>query len=304
VRDVTERQLELAHVRAMQDEFVSRVSHELRTPLAAIKASIGVVLANEPDGTSDPLHRLFINIDVAAEQMNHMVANLLELARLQAGRVEIHREPCDLRALALQSIGSIEPLARRRGQEIASDMPDVTCVAPADPTHLERALVNLLSNAIRYGPANGKITVSLTCEEPEAIFGVIDEGSGVPATERDRIFERADWSEPQGLATAHGIGLGIPIARAMVELHGGRIWYETAPGGGACFRIALPLVAPVEPDAQFDNDGSDRNVAPSANPNDRSSDESTKIRYTESASRARISAVKASGERSAGEGTG
>lgn len=239
-RNVTERQRELAHMRTMQDEFVSRVSHELRTPLSAIKASIGVVLANEPAGTPDALHRLLTNIDLAAEQMNHMVANLLELARLTAGRVEIRRDRCDLRALVLQTVASVEPLARRRGQDVETALPE-QCLALADPPRIERAVVNLLSNAVRYGPANGRIGVSLACDEREVVIAVSDNGPGVPAEERERIFERPDSSEPQSLSSAHGIGLGLAIARAMVELHGGRIWYEVPPEGGARFCIGLPL---------------------------------------------------------------
>jgi signal transduction histidine kinase len=229
----------------MQDEFVSRISHELRTPLAAIKASIGVVLANEPAGMPDVLHRLFINIDVAAEQMSHMVANLLEMARLTAGRVQVHPEPSDLRALITQVVGSMEPLAHRRGQRLETELPAEPCLALIDGPRLERVFVNLLSNAIRFGRANGRIRVMVRSEGGELVCGVHDDGPGVPEAERSHIFERmAAAADPDALTSTHGVGLGLPIARAMVELHGGRIWYEGPAEGGACFRVALPALGP------------------------------------------------------------
>jgi signal transduction histidine kinase len=207
-----------------------------------------VVLANEPPGTPAVLHRLFLNIDVAAEQMSHMVSNLLELARLTAGRVEIRREPCDLRSLLLQTLSGIEPLAHRRGQQIESDLPELPCIVAADPPRIERALINVLGNAVRYGRVNGNIHVHLACDDWQAVLSVADDGPGVPEAERERIFEQAG-SEFQEFGGGHGAGLGLPIARAMVDLHGGRIWCDAAPEGGACFRIILPVEAlpPVRP---------------------------------------------------------
>lgn len=286
---------ELAHVRALQDEFVSRVSHELRTPLAAIKASIGVVLANEPPETPDVIHRLLTNIDVAAEQMSHMVANLLELARLSAGRVELRPGPSDLRSVVLQAITGIEALAHRRGQHIETDLPDIPCAAPTDPPRIERALVNVLSNAIRYGRANGTIRVSLMCDGSEALLSVFDDGPGVPESECGRIFERAR-SESQGMSGGHGIGLGLPIAMAMVELHGGRIWCESPPDGGGCFRIALPMhtLSPSPPG----NSQREGRLAPLAATGLGGGE---RMGYTEGVPQAHLGTGDPAGERSAGE---
>src|SRR5207302_1625656 len=113
-RDVTERKRTDVVLRSLQDEFISSISHDLRTPLAAIKASVGVVLANEPPGTSEALRRMLVNIDSAADDLSEMVANLLEIARLQAHAGEIRRDWIDLRAIARRAIEAIEPLARRK----------------------------------------------------------------------------------------------------------------------------------------------------------------------------------------------
>src|SRR6266516_2532289 len=114
IRDITaQRSLERE-----KDEFLGNVSHDLRTPLAAIKASIGVVLANEPPGTPEPLHRMFVNVELAADRMAKLVDDLLELGRLQAGQVRLRVDRCDLRALVQRTARSVEPLARGRHQRL------------------------------------------------------------------------------------------------------------------------------------------------------------------------------------------
>jgi PAS domain S-box-containing protein len=223
-----------------KDEFLGNVSHDLRTPLAAIKASIGVVLANEPPGTSEPLHRMFVNIDLAADRMAKLVADLLELTRLQAGRAQLRAGQCDLRTVALRSARAIEPLAQTRAQRVQVDLPAGPVTAVVDAERLERALLNLLSNAHKYGRTGGSIRLRLERRAGRATFGVTDDGPGIPEADRERIFERFYRPEIEDTRRNQGSGLGLPIARAMVELHGGRIWVESEPGAGATFWIELP----------------------------------------------------------------
>ena len=240
LRDVTE-QRELARLR---EEFFANASHDLRTPLAAIKASIGVVLANEPPGYPAPLHRLLANIDQAATGMARLVDDLLELSRLQARRVPFAPVRCDLREIAARAARAIEPLAQARGQRLELVLPDEPVPAPADAPRLERALLNLLGNAQKFGRAGGVIRLSLEQRPGEALFAVADDGPGIAPDDRERIFER--YYRPTGEASggAPGSGLGLPIVRALVGLHGGRVWVESAPGAGATFRVALPSAQP------------------------------------------------------------
>jgi signal transduction histidine kinase len=206
-----------------KDEFLASVSHDLRTPLTAIKASIGVVLANEPPGTPEPLHRMFVNIERAADRMAHLVVDLLELTRLQAGRVELRPVCCDLCELARRSAHAIEPLASARGQQLRLDLPPEPLYARVDPDRLERALLNVLDNAHKYGTVGGTIGLRLELRKEEVLLAVSDDGPGIPEAEQQRIFERFYRSETDAARRNHGSGLGLPIARAMVELHGGRI---------------------------------------------------------------------------------
>ncbi len=237
LRDVTSRR----ELERQKDEFLANVSHDLRTPLAGIKASIGVVLANEPPGTPEPLHRLLVNIDSASDRMAKLIGDLLELARLQAGRIQLRPDRCDLRALALRVVAAIEPLARERGQRVTVDVPAQPVPIVADAERLERALLNLLGNAYTYGRSGGTVCLTLARREGEALFAVQDDGPGIPRADQRHIFERFYRGESDATRPGQGSGLGLTIARAMVELHGGRIWVESVPGSGATFWISLPI---------------------------------------------------------------
>src|SRR5688500_513550 len=186
LRDVTARW----ELERQKEAFFANASHDLRTPIATIKASIEVVLENEPAETPEPLHRLLVNINHEADRMATLVDDLLDLARLQAGQLRLRAAPCDLRALAERAAGAIEPLARQRGQRVALDLPKRPVSALVDAERLERALLNLLGNAHKYGRDGGTIRLSLTRRPREAIFTVADDGPGIPEIDQPRLFER------------------------------------------------------------------------------------------------------------------
>jgi PAS domain S-box-containing protein len=235
-RDVTDQW----SLERQKDQFLANISHDLRTPLAGIKASIGVVLANEPTETPLPLHRMFVNIDQAADRMIVLVTDLLDLTFVQAGRLRIQRDLCDLHHLVERAASTIEPLARQRGQRLELRLPAEPVSAYVDESRLERALRNLLSNAQRYGRDGGRIEVALEADDGYVRIAVSDDGPGIAPAERERIFERFYRPEAEQVSRNEGSGLGLPIARAMVELHGGRIWAESVPGDGSTFWIEIP----------------------------------------------------------------
>jgi signal transduction histidine kinase len=224
----------------LKDEFFANLSHDLRTPVAAIKASIGVVLANEPPGIPEPLHRMLTNIDVAADRMGRLVGDLLELTRLKAGRVQPQLGRSDLRALALRSARAVDALLQTRGQYLELQAPTHPVWAWADAERLERALLNLLSNAYKYGRAGGTVRLTLEARPSEVVLAVTDDGPGISEAEQNRIFERYYRPQTEVTERTQGSGLGLAIARAMVELQGGRIWVESRPGDGTTFCIAVP----------------------------------------------------------------
>ncbi len=230
--ELTRRDLE-----RQRDEFFSSVSHDLRTPVAAIKAAVGVVLANEPQHMPASLHRLLGNIDLAADELARLIEDLLEIARLQAGRVELWRSSVELRDGLARAVRSIEPLLQERHQRVQLALPDEPVPASVDVQRLGRALRNLLGNAQRYGRENGTIRVALERQAERVCVSVTDDGPGIPADQQERIFER--FYRVTGAASA-GTGLGLAIARGLVDLHGGRVWVESTPGQGSTFRISLP----------------------------------------------------------------
>jgi PAS domain S-box-containing protein len=229
-----------ATLERQKDEFFANVSHDLRTPLAAIVASIDVVLANEPADMPAPLHHMLVNSEQAAERMAGLVDTLLELTRVQAGRVQLVCAPVDLREPARRAADAIAPLTQARGQRVELDLPTEPLSGIVDAQRLEQVLLNLLSNAHKYGREGGTIRLSLAHRSDEVVVAVADDGPGIAAADQGRIFERYYRSETEATRHKQGSGLGLPIAQALVELHGGRLWLESTPGAGATFWIALP----------------------------------------------------------------
>src|SRR5579864_8622852 len=197
-----------ADLERQRDEFFSSVSHDLRTPVAAIKAAIGVVLANEPENMPPPLHRLLGNIDLAADELTKLIEDLLEMARLQSGRVELWRSALDLRDVVARAIRGIEPLIAERRQTLVVAQPEQPVFAEVDGERLGRVLRNLLANAQKYGREGGHISVTLKDRASEACISVSDDGPGIAPEDRERIFER--FYRVRGSA-AVGTGLGLAI---------------------------------------------------------------------------------------------
>ncbi len=230
-----------ADLERQRDEFFSSVSHDLRTPVAAIKAAIGVVLANEPANMPRALHRLLANVDQAADELTKLIEDLLEMARLQAGRIELWRLHIDVRDVVARAVRGIEPLAIERGQTLLMAQPEVPLVANIDSERIVRVLQNLLSNASKYGRKQGTISVAMVDRTDAVEISVTDDGPGIPVEAQARIFDRF-YRVAGGIST--GTGLGLAIARGLVELHGGTLTVESVPGEGATFRIRLPKTTP------------------------------------------------------------
>jgi signal transduction histidine kinase len=225
----------------------------------AIKAAIGVVLANVPPATPAPLRRMFGNIDGAVDEMARMVEDLLELARLRAGRALFSPMLRDLREVAERAARTIEPLVTERGQRLTLDLPDAPVWVLVDPPRLERVAQNLLGNAQKFGHTGGTIALSLRAEGGEALLAIADDGPGIAPEDLDRIFERYYRPADSDGRRSPGSGLGLPIVRALVELHGGRVWVESAPDHGSTFSVALPIAPAMDgPWFEVRNSGDER----------------------------------------------
>lgn len=228
-----------------EEAFFVDVAHELRLPLTTIRASVDVLMEALVPELPEPLRSLLLNVDHESQRLGTLVDNLLDLNRIQAGHTHFRPRPYDLRDVASEAVRAILPLAEQRGQLVRLELPDVPVWSVVDAELLERALLNLLGNAHKYGPAGGKLQVCLQVDRREAVFSVTDDGPGIAAAERERIFQRRYRSPTADGRRVQGSGLGLPLCRAAVELHGGHVWVEDAPEqGGSVFRIALPLRYP------------------------------------------------------------
>ena len=243
LRDITERkQLEIgrAELERHKDEFFSDVAHDLGSPVAAIRTSASVLAEVLAEDAPDRVKRLVRNIDAAADEMSHLVEDLLELARLQSGRLELWKNETDLRDLVRRAAEAIESLADARGQRVQLDLPETTVMASVDAARLNRVLRNLLANAHQYSGDGSWIGVTLTAVGAEARIDVVDDGPGVPEEDLEAIFARFYRGKGSAARSRSGSGLGLPIARGLVELHGGRLWAERRPEAGSIFHVLLP----------------------------------------------------------------
>jgi signal transduction histidine kinase len=231
------RENELARLRT---DFVSGVSHELRTPLAQIRMFSETLLLGRVRSDRERLRSLEI-IDQEARRLTHLVENLLHFSRSERQVTRLSPAPAPLAVLVREAVEAFAPLAATRGITLACDLAD-GLVALVDAEAVRQMLLNLLDNAAKYGPPDQTVTVGLRATEGRARLWVDDQGPGIPAADRERIWERFWRLERDRGSSIAGTGIGLSVVRELVALHGGRAWAEDAPEGGARFVIELPLV--------------------------------------------------------------
>ena len=223
---------------AAQRAFVADASHELRTPLTLIRANAEVLL--EAEAVHDAEDRALVEDIVAeAEQMSRLIADLLTLARLDAGALSLDRAPVALDNLVTASCRQMARLAERSSIELRQGTTAPLAV-PGDAGRLEQVVVILLDNAIKYNHPGGTVELSLRREGNQAALAVRDTGRGIPANELPRLFARFHRGPGTGGAI-EGCGLGLAIAQGIIRAHGGRLRATSTPGQGSTFTVLLPL---------------------------------------------------------------
>ena len=225
---------------ALKTALLRTVSHDLRSPLMAILTSSSALEKHDLELTPEDRAELLETISGEAGRLDRLVANLLDLSRLQAGVAEPHAELWPLDDLIGQALGELGADAAR----VAVTLPDHSVAVRVDPAQIERVLANLIENALKYSSPPDTVEVLVAATGGEAIVRVTDRGAGLDAAELERIFE--PFQRGSGSADARGAGLGLAIARGFAEANGGRVWAEKRGGAGAVFVLSLPAEAPVE----------------------------------------------------------
>ncbi len=226
----------------MQSRFIDKVSHEMRTPLTALKLSLGVLADNLPGDTTPPLRRLLGNALKSTARLEAAVSDLLDLANLESGKLQLRLSDGDLAAMMNNAAELIRPLAEDKGQELSVIVPHNPCPARFDPARIQQILLHLLNNAVKYTAVGGSIKVEVRPSEDEYCVFVRDTGWGVTPAAQETIFERFYIPDGDSSVTGYGGGLGLPLARALVGLHGGclRVASTGIPGEGSNFYFNLP----------------------------------------------------------------
>lgn len=260
-RDFNTMTRRLDELDRLKKDFVSHVSHELKSPLASMLETVQVLLEEIPGPVNDRQRRLLDRCRQGGVRLMAMIGDLLDMSRIEAGVMEYRLEPRELAPLLDRAVAEMEMQARERRIAIELSRPAEALEAECDGDRLIQVLVNLLANAIRFAPDDSIIRVELEAarEVPPgvpaararelrsdryALISVADSGPGIPAADREKVFEKFHQAKKGGKIAGEGVGLGLAISRTLVEAHRGAIWVEDNPGGGARFRVLLPAGRP------------------------------------------------------------
>jgi two-component system sensor histidine kinase KdpD len=227
-----------AETERTRSALLSAVSHDVRTPLASIAGAASALERTELDEAAR--RELLTTIREESERLTRLIGDLLDLTRLESGDLVVKKEPYPLEEIVDSAVQRLAGMLA--GREIARVQPEEVLVAPVDPLLLEQVLVNLLENAAKYTPAGSPLEVRLALEDGRAVLEVADRGPGLPPGQEARVFER--FYRAADSHRSRGTGLGLTVCEAIVHAHRGEIEAENRAGGGALFRVRLPLDGP------------------------------------------------------------
>jgi signal transduction histidine kinase len=222
----------------LKSTFISIISHELKTPVALIKGYAGTLRRKDAQWDAATVRESASVIEEEADRLTQLIDNLLDASRLQAGGLKLNLDDVALDQMAQRLVEKFRTQTSRH--VLSVDFPPTWPLVQADAARLEQVLSNLIGNAIKYSPTGGAVYVKGRVLPDEVIVSVSDEGIGIPVEEQDRIFERFYRVDDALSRRTAGSGLGLYLAKAVIDAHGGRIWVESTPGHGASFSFALP----------------------------------------------------------------
>lgn len=225
----------------MRTEFIAVAAHELRAPMTAIKGAIDLVLDGAVGPVSQDGEELLQIAQKGCERLIRLINNVLDLSKIETGRTKLRLAQMDVRDAAERCISTLRYLAADNGPVLRLDCPARLPLIQADRDRIEQVITNLLSNAIKYSPPRSEVVVELRAGESWVQCSVADHGEGIPESELDAVFNK--FHQVTGERRVGGTGLGLTIARALVQEHKGRIWAESKLQEGSRFIFRLPVLA-------------------------------------------------------------
>jgi signal transduction histidine kinase len=239
-RELHEQNERLRQLDRLKDDFVASVSHELRTPLTSIRGYIELVLDGEAGEVTDDQRRFLAVVDRNSERLLHLVGDLLFVAQADRDELVLELDEVDLPMLATQSAEALRPRADQLELDLRLDVDPIPAVR-GDSARLSQLIDNLVSNALKFTPAGGRVDLRVGQQNGRAVLEVADTGIGISDQDQARLFERFFRTSAAQERAIQGTGLGLAITRAIVVAHGGEIAVESAEGEGTTFRVELPL---------------------------------------------------------------
>jgi PAS domain S-box-containing protein len=239
LNDITKQR----EIEGLKSQFLSNVSHELRTPLVAIEKSISLILSKSTGEISSTQNEFLSIAERNIKRLTLLINDLLDLSKLEARKNVINPESTDLDKLILDSVESLNNWAAAKSIKLAKSVSADLPRAEVDPNKIIQVLNNLIGNAIKFTPENGSITVEAGRDQQEGLvrISVVDTGSGIPAEDLVKIFDKFYQSREKANGDIKGTGIGLAIVKEIVELHKGRVWAESEKGKGARFIFTLPI---------------------------------------------------------------
>jgi len=233
----------LEQVSQAKSDFTARMSHELRTPLNSIIGFSEVLLSKKMSPADRATHEEFLGyIHISAEHLLHLIDSILDLSKIEAGKLTLEPREFDFRVLLEDVNITVLPMLTAKKQTLTIEIGEGVNTIFADEPKMRQIFLNLLSNAHKFTPRKGNIKVVCQMENPHLLHcSVIDNGIGISPQDQQRIFEEFGQAKENPTDNARGVGLGLSIAKRLVELHGGSIWIISEPGGGSTFTFTIPL---------------------------------------------------------------
>jgi two-component system sensor histidine kinase KdpD len=220
----------------MRTALLAAVSHDLRTPLASAKAAVTSLRSRDVDWAAEDHDELLATADESLDRLTHLVDNLLDMSRLQAGALSLFPRPVGLDEIVSRALDNLEPAAQGITVDIPESLPEIN----VDPAILERVIVNLTENALRYSPPGQPPLLTASALGDRVELRVVDRGPGIPEKDKDRMF--VPFQRLGDTDNTTGVGLGLALSRGLTEAMGGTLTAEDTPGGGLTMTVSVPAV--------------------------------------------------------------